>query len=123
MQVLCLWLLVVGEVLFGYSAEEMLGASLHVIIPKRFRKAHDQGVERVNSGGEQHVIGRAVQLAGRRKDGSEFPIELTLSAWRNKGQNYYGGIIRDISERVRMEDELRSSEARTSSITPSWAAR
>jgi PAS domain S-box-containing protein len=105
-----------AESIFGYSAGEMIGKSLHAIIPKRFHGAHDQGLERVNSGGEQHVIGHAVQLAGRRKDGTEFPIELTLSHWMAGDRNHYGGIIRDVSERVSMEDELRTSEARMRSI-------
>ena len=105
-----------AESIFGHSADEMIGEPLHVIIPERFHQAHDQGIERVNSGGDQHVIGHAVQLAGRRKNGSEFPIELTLSTWNIKGQIHYGGIIRDVSERVKMEDELRNSEARSHSI-------
>jgi PAS domain S-box-containing protein len=105
-----------ASVMFGYSAEEMVGQSLHAIIPERFRKSHDSGLERVNSGGDQHVIGQAAQLAGRRKDGSEFPIELTVSMWKVKNENYYGGIIRDISERIEIEDELRTSEARIRSI-------
>ena len=66
-----------AAVMFGYSAAEMVGQSLHAIIPERFRKPHDIGIERVNSSGDQQVIGQAMQLAGRRKDGSEFPIELT----------------------------------------------
>lgn len=105
-----------AESIFGYSADEMIGESLRVIIPKRFHQPHDQGIERVNSGGDQHVIGHAVQLAGRRRNGSEFPIELTLSTWNIKGRIHYGGIIRDVSERVRMEEDLRNSEARTHSI-------
>jgi PAS domain S-box-containing protein len=105
-----------AESIFGYSSREMIGESLHAIIPRRYHGAHDHGLERVNSGGEQHVIGQAVQLAGRRKDGSEFPIELTLSTWQADGRNYYGGIIRDVTERARMEEELRTSEARTRSI-------
>jgi PAS domain S-box-containing protein len=105
-----------AELIFGYSAGEMIGESLHAIIPERFHKAHDQGLERVNAGGDRHVIGQAVQLAGRRKNGNEFPIELTLSTWQAGKLNHYGGIIRDVSERVRMEDELRTSEARIRSI-------
>ena len=106
-----------AESIFGYSTEDMIGQSLHAIIPERYQKAHDRGLERVNGGGKHHVIGHAATLAGRRKDGSEFPIELTLSTWKSGGRNHYGGIIRDISERVRMEDELRTSEARTRAIT------
>jgi len=105
-----------AEVIFGHSAAEMIGQPLDAIIPGRFRDAHDNGLRRVNAGGEHHVIGQAVTLAGLRKDGAEFPIELTLSTWNSEGRNYYGGIIRDISERVRMEDELRTSEARNRAI-------
>jgi len=108
-----------AALIFGYSEDEMIGQSLHVIIPERFRQPHDQGLERVGSGGEQRVIGHAVELAGLRKDGSEFPIELTLSSWNTEDGKHYGGIIRDISERVKMEDELRTSAARSRSIMES----
>ena len=108
-----------AEVIFGYSADEMVGASLHVIIPQRFRKAHDQGLERVTGGGEHHVIGHSATLAGTRRDGSEFPIELTLSTWTAGGLRYFGGIIRDVSEREAIEEELRASEAITRSIMKS----
>jgi PAS domain S-box-containing protein len=105
-----------AERIFGFSAKEMLGSSLNMVIPERFRTAHDAGLERVNGGGDRHVIGQAVRLAGKRKDGSEFPLELTVSAWQQDGRNFYGGIIRDVSDRVRMEEELKSSEERVRSI-------
>jgi len=108
-----------AALMFGQSDDEMVGHSLHAIIPERFRQLHDQGLDRVSSGGEQNVIGHAVELAGLRKDGAEFPIELTLSSWDTKEGRHYGGIIRDISDRVKMEDDLRTSEERTRSIMES----
>jgi PAS domain S-box-containing protein len=108
-----------ATLIFGYEADEIIGQSLHAIIPERFRELHDQGLQRVSSGGDQHVIGQAVELAGLRKDGTEFPIELTLSVWDTKDGKHFGGIIRDISERVKMEDELRSTEERSRAITES----
>jgi PAS domain S-box-containing protein len=108
-----------AALMFGQSDDEMIGHSLHAIIPERFRQLHDQGLDRVSSGGEQNVIGHAVELAGLRKDGTEFPIELTLSSWDTEEGRHYGGIIRDISERVKMEDALRKSEERTRSIMES----
>jgi PAS domain S-box-containing protein len=108
-----------AELIFGYSRKEIVGQSLHAIIPERFRQPHDQGLERVGSDGKQRVIGHAVELAGLRKDGSEFPIELTLSVWETEQGKHYGGIIRDVSERVQMADELRTSEARSVSIMES----
>lgn len=108
-----------ASTIFGYLEEEMIGQSLHTIIPERFRDLHDQGLERVGSGGDQKVIGQAVELAGLRKDGTEFPIELTLSTWATKEGRNYGGIIRDVSERVKMAEELRTSETRSRSIMES----
>lgn len=102
--------------IFGYTAEEMMGQSLAAIIPEQYRKAHDRGLARVDAGGRPHVIGKAVRLAGKRKDGSEFPLELTLSTWKARGKNFYGGIIRDVTERARMEEALRLSELRNRSI-------
>jgi PAS domain S-box-containing protein len=106
-----------AETIFGFSEKEMVGNSLNTVIPKRYQAAHDTGLTRVNSGGDRQVIGQAVRLEGMRKDGSEFPLELTVSAWRENGRNFYGGIIRDVSDRVRMEEELKASEERTRSIT------
>ncbi len=108
-----------AELIFQYSKDEMMGRSLHAILPERFRDLHDKGINRVNSGGERHVIGTSAQLAGLRKDGTEFPLELTLSAWSTEEGMNYGGIIRDITDRVAMEEELRSSEMRFRSILES----
>ena len=57
--------------MFGFSADEMIGQSLHAIIPEKFHQLHDQGLERVGSGGKQHVIGQAVELAGLRNFGKD----------------------------------------------------
>ena len=108
-----------AELIFQYSRDEMIGQLLHAILPERFRDLHDQGIARVNSGGERHVIGKSAQLSGVRKDGTEFPLELTLSAWRTDEGMNYGGIIRDITDRVAMEEEIRLSEMRFRSILES----
>ena len=106
-----------AERIFGFSPREMLGSSLHMVIPERYRNAHDQGLDRVNTGGEHHVIGKAARLEGKHKNGREFPIELTVSTWQKDGRRFYGGIIRDVSEQVRMEENLKASEERNRSIT------
>lgn len=106
-----------AERIFGFPEKEMLGSSLNMVIPERYRSGHDQGLERVNAGGKRHVIGKTVRLEGKRKDGSEFPLELTVSTWQDGERNFYGGIIRDVTEQVRMEENLRTSEERTRSIT------
>jgi PAS domain S-box-containing protein len=94
--------------LFGHTEAEVIGKPIDMIIPKRFREAHQQGIQRVSSGGESHVIGKTVELAAIRKDGSEFPVELSLATWFLDDRRYYTGIIRDISERKQAEEKFRS---------------
>ena len=92
--------------LFGYSSEDMMGESLRAIVPERFRDLHSTGVERVAGGGERHVIGSTVELAGLDHAGREFPIELSLATWSADGEQLFIGIIRDITERKRAEEQL-----------------
>jgi len=96
--------------LFGFTEAEVLGQPIEVIIPERYRESHKEGIRRVSSGGLSHVIGKTVELAAIRKDGSEFPVELSLATWFLDGNRYYTGIIRDIGERKRAEEALRRSE-------------
>jgi adenylate cyclase len=105
-----------AETMFGYAAIEVVGQPLTILIPARFREAHEAGIARVAAGGERHVIGRTVELVGVRRGGAEFPIELSLSTWEDEGLPRFGGIIRDISERARLTAELTESEARLSAI-------
>lgn len=94
--------------LFGHRESEVIGRPLELIIPERFRAPHAEGVRRVSSGGASHVIGSTVELAALRKDGEEFPIELSLATWVLDDKRYYTGIIRDISERKQAELKFRS---------------
>jgi len=94
--------------LFGFTEKEVLGGPIEVIIPERFRKLHQKGIHRVGSGGPSHVIGKTVELAALRKDGSEFPVELSLATWFLDDERYFTGIIRDISERKQAEQKFRS---------------
>ncbi|GAA4053718.1 hybrid sensor histidine kinase/response regulator [Agromyces indicus] len=94
--------------LFGHPEEEAVGRTLDLIIPERFREQHRTAIERVSHGGPTNLIGRTVEFAGLRSDGTEFPIELALSTWFLDADRYYTGIIRDISDRVRAEERFRS---------------
>jgi PAS domain S-box-containing protein len=94
--------------LFGHTEAEVIGEPIDLIIPQRFRGAHQEGIRRVSSGGESHVIGKTVELAAIRKDGTEFPVELSLATWFLDDNRYYTGIIRDISERKQAEQKFRS---------------
>ncbi len=101
-----------AERLFAYSAEEVRGKPLTLLMPERYRDAHQRGLERLRSTGESRVIGRTLELYGLRKDGTEFPLELSLATWKTRGGTFYSGVIRDIGERKRAEAAVRESEER-----------
>lgn len=96
-----------AEHIFGYTEKEVLGKSLTMLMPELYREAHRQGVERIRSGGEPRIIGRTVEMHGLRKDGTEFPIGLSVATWKSDGRNFYSGVIRDISEQKHAEDVLQ----------------
>jgi PAS domain S-box-containing protein len=106
-----------ASALFGFSSDEALGSSIEIIIPEEYVEAHRAGMERVSTGGERHVIGNTAELTGKRKDGSVFPIELSLSTWNMGGNMYFAGIIRDISQRKEHERVILESERRFRSLT------
>lgn len=99
-----------AERLFGYTPAEMIGQPLRMLMPERFHDAHTRGLHRVTHGGPPAVIGRTVELAGVKKTGEEFPLELSLSTWRAGTEVFFTGIIRDMTERKRVEDVLREKE-------------
>jgi len=101
-----------AERIFGYSGTEASGQPLSLLMPERFQSAHQKGLERYRATGEAHVIGKSVELSGRRKDGSEFPLSLSLSAWETSGETFFTGILRDVTERKQAEETLKQSEER-----------
>jgi len=96
-----------AERMFGHTRNEIIGQPLTVMMPERFQHPHREGLARVAAGGAPHVIGKAVELAGLRKDGSEFPLELSLAHWQVANVLFFTGIIRDITERKRTETAFR----------------
>ncbi|MBI5902199.1 MAG: PAS domain S-box protein [Deltaproteobacteria bacterium] len=92
--------------MFGYSEAEAAGGSIEIIIPDEYREAHRKGMERFLATGETKVIGKTVELEGLRKDGLKFPVELSLSAEKLDGSWMFIGVIRDMTIRRRLENEL-----------------
>src|SRR3989449_6002259 len=93
-----------AETIFGYSAGEVIGKPLTVLMPDRFKEPHQRGFGRYLETGEAHVIGKTVELAAKRKDGTEFPIELSLSSWKTRAGHFFTGVLSDITERKRTEE-------------------
>ena len=99
-----------AERTFGYAAAEMVGRRIVELMPDGLRAAHEAGLSRYVATRESRVVGRTVELTGRRKDGETFPLELSLSAVETGGELQFIGSIRDQTERQRMRDMLMQSE-------------
>lgn len=106
--------LINGETLrlFGYKRDELVGQPIGVLIPERFRDAHARHERGYAQSPALRAMGSGLELVGRRKDGSEFPVEISLSPTRSHGAASVMAIVRDISERRRAEAALRESDER-----------
>ncbi len=97
-----------AENIFGYLREDVEGKNIHnLIIPERYRKKHLEGFEKFKATGTGNIIRKAVEVEAIRKDGSEIPIELSLSAVMINGKWNAVGIIRDITVRKQQEEEIK----------------
>jgi PAS domain S-box-containing protein len=93
-----------AETMFGWTRDEVLGMSLvETIIPERFADAHRAGLKRFLDTGEVRVMGAPVELIGRRRDGREIPLEVTIWATKTDGLVEFSAFLREISERRRAE--------------------
>ena len=104
-----------SETVFGWSAQEAIGRNLgDLIVPPAMREAHHRGLARFNSDGVAHVLDQRLELAGVRRDGSEVPVELSITMVSREGRDMFVGFLRDISERRRAEAqvELQLRESR-----------
>ncbi|TDR40803.1 PAS domain S-box-containing protein [Tahibacter aquaticus] len=96
---------------FGYDAAALLGQELSVLIPERYREAHRQGMAGFLAGGAPRIIGHSVELAGLRRDGTEFPLEISLGHWRSGDEDNFTAIVRDISRR-RAAEQVQETQRR-----------
>jgi PAS domain S-box-containing protein len=98
-----------AEQAFGYEASEVIGQPLDLLLPHRFVEVHRQHIRNFGAGTvTARMMGELLcEIIGRRKDGTEFPAEASISKWSRNGQTIFTVIVRDISERERVEDEIR----------------
>lgn len=102
-----------AEILFGYTDKEVIGKELHsLIMPERDREIFKDGFSEFRRTGAGPAIGNTVEVVAVNKAGNEFPVEVSISAVRIKGDFHAAGIIRDISFRKKAEEALRESERR-----------
>lgn len=98
-----------AENVFGYSPQETAGKPVTLIMPERYREAHRKGMQRLLATRESKIIGKTMELAGLRKGGQEFPLQLSLAIWETKDGTFFTSIIRDITEHKRTQEALQGA--------------
>jgi PAS domain S-box-containing protein len=108
-----------AERLFGYPASELLGRNVSVLMPSPHHEQHDDYMRRYLATGEAKIIGIGREVNGRRRDGTIFPLHLSVGGMVVGGQRKFTGMLHDLSDRVRLEGQLGSSEARWRAVIDS----
>jgi len=104
------------ETLFGYEASEVIGKNVKLLMPTPYREEHDTYLGNYLRTGERKIIGIGREVIGQRKDGSTFPMELSVGEASHEGERLFVGIIRDISERKAAVSQLQESESRLRTV-------
>jgi formate hydrogenlyase transcriptional activator len=99
------------ERLFGYGRQEVIGQDVEILVPERFRQAHPGHRDAYQAQASVRPMGAGLELFGRRKDGSEFPVDIMLSPMETAEGRVVISVIRDVSDRKRSEEAVRRSEA------------
>ena len=100
------------ERLFGYNAAELVGYNVKVLMPEPYKAEHDGYLLNYVKAGTKKIIAIGREVSGRRKDGTTFPLHLSVSAFEADGRRYFTGMIHDLSDRKHVEEALRESERR-----------
>jgi PAS domain S-box-containing protein len=108
-----------AEQIFGYSATEILGQNVKILMPEPYSSEHDQHIADYLKSGEKKIIGIGREVVGRRKDGTIFPMYIAVSEVHLGEQQMFTGIVRDITKLKRAEQAVRESEERLSRILES----
>ena len=98
------------ERMFGFEAHELLGSNINMLMPEPYHSQHDSYVADYIQTRKPTIIGSGRRVTGRRKDGSEFPVHLAVSEFTVRGQQYFTGIVRDLTELERVQKQLMQSE-------------
>jgi PAS domain S-box-containing protein len=104
------------ERLFGYRQEEVAGQNVKMLMPSPFQTEHDRYLENYHRTGERKIIGIGREVVGRRKDGSTFPMDLSVGEAVEDGHPIFVGIIHDLTERERQQQAVREAAARLRAV-------
>ena len=105
------------EELFGYRADEVIGKNVKILMPSPYQEEHDEYLHRYRATGKKRIIGIGREVEGRRKNGTTFPMELSVGEARPGGQQVFVGIIRDITTRKSVEQSLRIAKEQAESAS------
>jgi two-component system sensor kinase FixL len=108
-----------AERLFGYAEAEVVGRNVSMLMPAPHHEKHDGYIARYLTDGHPRVIGLGREVTGLRRDGTTFPLHLSVGEMSGGGERRFTGILHDLSERVRLEEQLRASEARWRAVIES----
>ena len=108
-----------AERLFGYPESELVGRNVSTLMPSPDHEGHDGYLARYLETGAAKIIGVGRQVTGRRRDGTTFPLHLSVGEMSIRGERKFTGMLHDLSERMRLDEELRASEARWRSVIDS----
>ncbi len=100
-----------AERMFGYARDQLIGQRIEMLIPSRFRERHPSHIRTYETAPRSRPMGSGLDLYGRRSDGSEFPVEISLSPIEVKDGMMFSAAIRDVSDRKRIEAEARRANA------------
>jgi PAS domain S-box-containing protein len=96
--------------IFGYDTSELIGRPLMMLMPESLRSVHEAGFRRYLATGQRHLNWQGTELTALRKNGKEFPVEVSFGEMTSNGHRVFTGFIRDISEKKHAEDELRKQK-------------
>jgi PAS domain S-box-containing protein len=108
-----------AERLFGYPSSEVIGRNVNMLMPSPEHEEHDGYLERYLHTGEARIIGLGRRVNGRRRDGTTFPLHLSVGEMRIGGERKFTGMLHDLTLRAELEDRLRASEARWRAVIDS----
>ncbi|RKZ41402.1 MAG: hypothetical protein DRQ49_05180 [Gammaproteobacteria bacterium] len=95
---------------FGYKASEILGKSISILMPNKYKETHTKYFLQAKTTGKTCLKGKTIEVSGLKKGGEEFPLDISIATWLTKGKRVFSAILHDITERKRIEQELQKHQ-------------